>query len=436
MKKVKRRAWAALVIALAVALGMCVYVCRFANEHDQWVSFSANQHIYSGGALTIGTVTDRNGVELAGSADGARTYAADAATRIACLHAVGDTGGNIGTGALTAFANRLAGYSVVGGVSGTGGTVTLSIDERLNRVAYEALAGRSGAVLLCDYTTGELLCMVSSPSYDPLVGFDADNSYYDGVYLNRALSAAYAPGSVFKLVTLAAALENIDDLYARSFVCTGSTEVDGNTITCSGVHGAQTIEQALANSCNCAFAELSLELGGGTLEAYAARFGLTESQSINGIATAAGSFEAAADGSAELAWSGIGQSTDLVCPVTFLRYVSAIANGGVAAGQSLLSGEGGGGDRLLSADTADKLRSMMNYNVVYAYGTDRFPGLTLCAKSGTAEVGDGSSHAWFAGFLDDTEHPYAFVVVVEHGGGGLSNAGPVANAVLQAAVAG
>ena len=77
---------------------------------------------------------------------------------------------------------------------------------------------------------------------------------------------------------------------------------------------------------------------------------------------------------------------------------------------------------------------MMHYNVVYSYGQWNFPNLDLCAKTGTAEVGDGTSHAWFAGFLADEAHPYAFVVIVEHGGGGLGNAGPVANALLQAAV--
>ena len=78
---------------------------------------------------------------------------------------------------------------------------------------------------------------------------------------------------------------------------------------------------------------------------------------------------------------------------------------------------------------------MMNYNVVDHYDGDiNFPGLKLCAKTGTAEVGDGTSHAWFTGFLLDDAHPYAFVVLVENAGGGLTNAGAVANTVLQAAV--
>lgn len=434
MKKVTHRSYAALVLAVALLLGLGVYVWRFAVHGADWAGFGGNGSVYSGGKLTVGTVTDRNGVVLADVSEGQRAYAADAETRIATLHAVGDAAGNIGTGALTAFASELSGYSPVTGVASGGGTVALSIDAELCKTARAALAGRKGAVLVSDYTTGEILCMVSSPSYDPEAGFDAADPWYDGVFLNRCISAAYTPGSVFKLVTLAAAIEQIDGLYDRSFTCAGSTVADGHEIHCTGVHGEQTVEQALANSCNCAFAELSLELGGETLKAYADRFGFTEPLSVSGISTRAGNFEAAPVGSTALAWSGIGQSTDLVCPYALLRYVAAIANGGTAAGPTLLSGGRTGTTRLLRADTAEKLKEMMSYNVAYSYGAWNFPNLPLCAKTGTAETGNGASHAWFTGFLDDPEHPYAFAVIVENGGGGLSNAGPVANAVLQKAI--
>ena len=91
--------------------------------------------------------------------------------------------------------------------------------------------------------------------------------------------------------------------------------------------------------------------------------------------------------------------------------------------------------RLVEVSTAEKLKEMMSYNVVSHYGgEERFPGLRLCAKTGTAEVGDGTTHAWFTGFLDDPEHPYAFVVMIERGGGGLTVAGQVAKSVLQWAV--
>ena len=285
-----------------------------------------------------------------------------------------------------------------------------------------------------DYTTGEILCMVSAPSYDPAEGFDPADSQYEGVYLNRALSVSYTPGSIWKLVTMAAAIENMEDLYSRSFFCAGSREINGIEVKCTGVHGSQTIEQALANSCNCAFAEIGLELGPEVLSRYASAFGFCESLEVNGVETAAGQFEKAAERSADLAWSGIGQYTDLVCPFAMLRYVGAIANGGESAEPTLLPAEHGQTTKLLAPDTAQRLREMMSYNVAYAYGQDSFPGLALCAKTGTAELGDGTSHSWFTGFLDDEEYPYAFVVVIERGGSGLRNAAPVANAVLQAAI--
>ena len=89
----------------------------------------------------------------------------------------------------------------------------------------------------------------------------------------------------------------------------------------------------------------------------------------------------------------------------------------------------------MNAETAQRLTEMMNYTVVQHYGgEDSFPGLRLCAKTGTAERGDGSSNAWFAGFLNDPAHPYAFVVMVEQAGFGITDAAPIARAVLTAAV--
>lgn len=432
MKKIKRRATAVLVLVALLFAGLAVFVVRLWQDGRDWAMFRGNAEIYTNGVLNAGIITDRNGVVLARAGDGVFAYADDQTTRMSCLHAVGDYSGNIGTGALTALSDRLVRYSFVSGVSAKERTLPLTIDAELNNTAYRALWGRAGAVLVCNYKTGEILCMVSSPTYDPNVGPDPSQ---DGVYLNRTISAAYTPGSVFKLVTLTAALENIPDLDTRTFHCSGSVQVMGDTVKCTGVHGDQTIEQALAHSCNCAFAEISLELGPDTLANYAGQLGLTGAHSLDGIATQAGKFEKAEPGTSLMAWSGIGQYTDLVCPYSMLRLVSAIANGGQLMEPTLVGHKRWDSARqLLDQDTAERIRSMMDYNVQYAYGSGSFPGLSICAKTGTAETGDGASHGWFVGFLNDEKHPYAFVVVIEHGGGGLSAAGPVANAVLQAAV--
>ncbi len=435
MKKIKRRAYSALLLALLVISGMGVYIFRFVTEGGQWATFRANQTIYTDGVLKSGSVYDRSGTVLAAYKDGKRIYADDPIVRTSCLHTVGDFSGNIGTGAVTVFSDRLVGYDMISGLTDpNGGELRLTIDSRLNAAAYSALNGRRGAVIVYDYTNGDILCMTSSPSYDPANVPDLSGSAYDGVYLNRAISSTYTPGSVFKIVTLAAAIEHISDLYTRSFWCPGSVTVAGVQINCSGTHGTQTIEQAFANSCNCAFAELSLELGADTIESYAKKLGLLDQLEFDGISTAAGRYDKDAAGSPGLAWSGIGQYNDLVSPYAMMRIAGAVAGGGSAAQPHILLDSSGGTISLLKADTAEKLHDFMSYNVVNGYGTWNFPNLPICAKSGTAEVGDGTSHAWFVGFLDDAEHPYAFAVVIENGGGGLSQAGSVANIVLQEAV--
>ena len=426
MKKVKRRAASALLIAALLVVGLAVYLVRLADDGGAWAS-------YFNGGTPGGTILDRNGVVLYTSDDSGFSFAEDWSTRVACYHLIGDTAGNIRTGALRQFRDKLAGYSFIEGAT-SGQTISLTVDSALNVAAYSALAGRNGAVILMDYTTSEILCMVSSPGDDPA---SPTSTPAEGTYLNKCLSSSFTPGSVFKLVTLAAAIDNIPDLFERSLWCEGSMIVDGAKLTCTGNHGSQTIEQALANSCNCAFGTLALELGPEIMAEYAEKLGITAPLTLDGMDVLPGSFTKGEEGSVGLAWSGVGQYEDLVCPYAMVRYVSAIANGGSVYEPTLLGhGTLDKETELLSASTAQKISEMMNYNVQNAYGSWVFPGLNVSAKTGTAEVGDGTSHAWMTGFLNDPEHPYAFVVILEHAGGGLANAGPVANAVLQAAVAG
>ena len=430
MKRIKQRARAALLLTILVAAGLAVFLVRLVKNGRAWATYRANESVYTNGVLDCGALTDRNGVILAQAGDGAYRYADDETLRLASLHAVGDYAGYIGTGALTAYADLLTDYSLLNGTTGGGETVALSLDAQLQTAAWQALAGRSGAVLVMNYETGELLCMVSSPSYDP--NGAADESV-DGIYLNRCLNALYTPGSIFKLVTLTAAVENLPDLREQTFTCEQSLSVGGDTVNCTGWHGNQTIEQALANSCNCAFAELSLELGPEALAAAAKKLGVSGTLTLDGrIETASGRFDAAEAGTSNEAWSGIGQYNDLVTPYAMLRLCAAIANGGAVCEPTLLLGGANGTTRLMAEETAGTVGDMMNYNVVYAYGRDRFPGLDLCAKTGTAELGDGTTHAWFVGYLQSGA-PLAFAVVLERGGGGLLQAGPVANAVLQKA---
>ena len=424
MKQIRKRAFALLALALLIICGIALFLVRYVDHGADWAAAYARNNAGLSGALI-----DRNGQVLASFSPEESAFQPDRELRIANYHVTGDYYGRTGTGLLTAY----QGYSLLTGSSAARNEVVyLNVDAELNRKAYAVLNGRPGAVLILNYRTGELLCMVSSPAIDPL---ESDPRPGEGAYINRCLSASFVPGSVFKLITAAAAIENTPDLSQRRFFCEGSAEIAGVTIRCSGHHGEQTFEQALSNSCNAAFAELAVELGHETLLRTVRRYGFLEAQRLDGITTAAGSFPVEFAGEPELGWAGVGQSTDMICPYTMLRFVAAVANDGELAEPHLIrNGSLGYMTRLMRTDTAKELQRLMHYNVVNGYGEDSFPGLKLCAKTGTAERGDGSSNAWFVGFLADEARPYAFVVMIERGGSGLGAAGSAANEILQFAV--
>ena len=456
MKKIEKRALLCLVLAAALLLGSALFVFRFVKDGGRWVSFAANRHLYnSQGQLSVGRVLDRDGDVLSWVDEaGNRRYYENADVRRATLHAVGDAQGNIGTGALVAFADQLSGYNLITGAYsplGAGNDLYLTLDARYNYIAYQALAGRKGTVGVYNYKTGEVVCMVSTPTFDPLNPpvIEEGDERYEGVYLNRFLSGTFPPGSVYKTVTLAAAIEHIPDLYSRTWACTGSTAVGDGQITCPHAHGEQDIYDALANSCNGVFALLADELGEDAMQEYTKKAGLTASYRVSGLPTAAGSFDFDGLTSNELGWAGVGQYNDLVNPCALMVYMGAIASGGkTAVPRLILKTENPLGmpglptltrhtQTLMEEETAAAVAEMMARNVTESYGAGRFPNMDLCAKSGTAEVGGGKApNAWFTGFLRNEDAPYAFVVLVENGGSGADVAGSVAARVLDAVVNG
>lgn len=454
MRKIERRAVVCAVLALLLAAGLGVFLVKYLVNGGSWASSAFNRHLYnSNGVLAAGTVLDRDGDVLSTAENGTRTYYDNETVRRATLHAVGDLQGSIGTGALNAFADKLTGYDLLNGAFGAdrGAELYLTIDARYHYEAYQALNGHAGTVAVYNYKTGEILCMVSAPSYDPLnVPADIEtNDRYKGAYLNRFLSSAFTPGSVYKTVTLAAALEELPDLEDRTWTCQGSVRVGEETIICSGTHGEQHIGDAFANSCNVAFAQIAVELGADTLQKYTEKAGLTDSCPVDGLPTAKGSFDWKDITEGQLGWAGVGQYKDQVNPCALMVYMGAVANGGKAAEPYLIGKTVSAlglpslprlarrTGTLVSKGTAEKLADMMAANVEKAYGANRFPNMDLCAKSGTAEVGEGQTpHAWFAGFLRNEDAPYAFVVVVENGGSGSSVAGTVAGRVLDVIVNG
>lgn len=454
MKLILRRAKAIWILLLLMAFGFILFFANYIQNASSWAQYPTNRHYYKNGRLAFtGKIVDRYGEVLVQTRDGDREFNKDKNVRTAVMHATGDANGNVATGAQVAFGDSLNGWDLLDGAyrfnkdsEKAENDLTLTIDAQLCKTAYSALNGRKGAVGVYNYKTGEILCMVSSPSFDPEnpPDMEANPEQYEGVYMNRLLSAAYTPGSVFKLVTAAAAIDNLKDYKTKVYHCGGELEVNGNLVTCPAAHGDLTLEQALWHSCNVTFAQITLEIGAGTLQKYAEKAGFNSSLEVNGIKTAAGRVDVLGAEPQELAWAGIGQYSDTANPLSFMAYMGAIANDGVRISPVILrnggksdaiSGLAGNGKRILSEETADVLGKMMRNAVINTYGEKNYGGLELCAKSGTAEVGGGKTpHAWFAGFLDRDDCPFAFVVVVENGGSGAKVAGPVAAKVLKAAV--
>ena len=338
MKQVKFRSVLLLLLIVLLGLGLALFCLRYTFRGEAWASFSANGHAYTDGVVRTGQVLDRNGTVLYDGPSG--VYHEDSALRQATLHAVGDQLGNISTSALEAFQSRLIGFDPLTGTLSGGHKVYLTIDADLSRTAWEALDGRKGVAAVYNYQTGDILCMVSNPSFDPAdpPEISDDDSDYEGVYLNRLLSGLYTPGSVFKVVTTAAALEQLPGVEERTFTCDGSVTIGDQVITCPYAHGEMDLSDAFARSCNGVYAQLAVELGADVLQDYARQAGLLEGFSVSGIPTVSGLFTAGSGG--DLGWSGVGQYEDMVNPCAMLALMGLIPNppGVIKSGQIRVNG--------------------------------------------------------------------------------------------------
>lgn len=446
MNRIAGRAWTLLLLVALLLGGVSFFLYEYVTSSHNWVMHSGNPHVYEGGAQTIacGTVTDRDGISLLEMGNG-RIYSADSYVRAATIHWLGDRSGNIAAPVLNGYARELAGFTPVNGIYGYGGTgarARLTLSATVQKAALEALGDYKGTVAVYNYRTGEILCAVTTPTFDPdhVPDFSQDTTgLYEGVYLNRFSQAVYIPGSIFKIVTTAAALESIPEIRSQSFTCTGTYQIGGDRVTCERAHGLVNLKSAMARSCNCYYAKLALQLGAETLEDRVNAYGVIDSVSFDGIRTASGNFQAVGQQPVEVAWSAIGQHKDQINPCSFLTFVGAIAAGGQGVRPYMMASVGDyqatlePAERIMSEETAAVLQDFMRNNVVNNYGADNFPGLTVCAKSGTGQVGGGlRSNAMFAGFVLDEEYPLAFIAAVENAGYGKQVCIPILSKVLAA----
>lgn len=450
MNRIAGRALITVILAAALVFGMVAFTVEFSTSASDWAVFSGAPHVYSNGEVAA-IIADSTGIVLA-NLYGERTYSSDTDLRESMLHWTGDTQGNIDVPYLYEYKRALSGYDLLNGLYtyGEGKSVlTLTLSASVQKAALEALGEHKGTVAVYNYQTGEILCAVSTPTFDPENVPDIEHDTqgrYDGVYLNRFMQSSYTPGSIFKIVTLAAALELLPDAEELTFYCNQTYEMDGGEVTCEGWHGEQNLKDAFANSCNCAFAQLVEKIGKEQLARYVAQFGITQPIRFDGMTTIDGNFDISTAAAVEQAWGGIGQYTDLVNPCRFLTFVGTIARGGGGVQPHVVKQIDAGGkttyranpvftERIMSIGTAQRLQAYLRNNVETVYGSENFPNLTVCAKSGTGEIGSGTaSNAMFAGFVADEAYPLAFIVAVEEGGYGARMCVPILSSVLAACV--
>lgn len=342
-----------------------------------------------------------------------------------------------------------------------GGDIWLTLDLEVQKAAEEALGDRPGAVVALDPWTGEVLAMASHPAYDlnMFSGALAPAQWRrlarpDRPLQNRATSSRYEPGSVFKIVTAAAALEAGASSLEDRFYCGGAFSLGGWRMRCwkRDGHGSQEFLQGFAQSCNVMFATLGRRVGPEALADMARRFGLGEKTGVDLPDEAAG-FVPTPEGKrrvrrqpwypGDTAQMAIGQSECLVTPLQVAREVAAVANGGYLVTPRLIARvEGGEGEPEWPSKRSLELRPetlaiiRAGMEAVVAEGgtghriwTDRYG---IAGKTGTAQNPAGEPHAWFAGYAP-TDHPrIALAVLVEHAGSGSANAAPIARHVFDA----
>ena len=348
-----------------------------------------------------------------------------------------------------------------------GGAIRLSINAAAQEAAMKALNGRTGAVVAIEPATGAILTLASSPSFDPNLLSSHDSAAIKTEYeklmadpaqplLNRPLAMTLPPGSVFKLVTAAAALESGN--YTAESIIPGPKEIqlpltdhtlgNWNNSAC-GANDETTLNNALAISCNTAFALLGMQLGADAIHEQAKKFGFETSFDVP-LTSATSHFPVNPD-EPQTAMSAIGQFDVRATALQMAMVAAAIANDGVVM-QPYLVAQVLGPDlsvlenaspkaisRAMKPENAKILRDMMVNVVNSGTGSNaRIPGVSVGGKTGTAENAPGeSAHAWFVSLAPADGAQIAVAVVLENGGGatevsGNALAAPIARAVMQA----
>jgi peptidoglycan glycosyltransferase len=375
------------------------------------------------------------------------------------------------------FGRRLADFFT--GRDPRGGNVDTTINPRVQQAAWDAMqqgcggSACKGAVVALEPSTGKILAMVSSPSYDPnlLASHNPEEQAQawqrlrddpNSPLTNRAISETYPPGSTFKVVTTAAALQAGADpneqltSAARIPLPDSTATLENYGGTPCGPDPTVSLTEAFARSCNTAFVQLGLATGADALRSMAHSFGLDSTPSVIPLQVAESNVGLIADAAA-LGMSSIGQKDVALTPLENAEIAAAIANSGVMMQPYLIDSLKGPDlsnisttapyqqRRAVSPQVAAKLTELMVGAEKDAQQKGAIPGVQIASKTGTAEHGTDPRHtpphAWYIAFAPAQTPKVAVAVLVEGGGDRLSATGgalaaPIGRAVIEAALQG
>ncbi|MCR5662583.1 MAG: cell division protein FtsI [bacterium] len=330
-----------------------------------------------------------------------------------------------------------------------GDDVVLTIDVKLQEKIFDYMQGYRGACVVMDAETGELLAMVSLPSYDP--NPESLNKNWKSICSNtqaplieRASQGMYPPGSTFKILVLSGALSERKTRMNEKFKCEGGYYAHDFSVPCMKKHGVLDLREAVIVSCNTVFAELGLRLGRPGICSWMKKFGMTDK--LNNVPYAYEALLPKSEAVSLPAEAGIGQGDMLVTPLHMARVAGVIAEGGLKVDPQLIKARLRDGEviwepkpsrsvRVISRNIASTIGEVMHAVVAEGTGAGaQIPGIAVAGKTGTAENPEGQPHAWFIGYAPAQKPKVVCAVILENAGGGGKYAAPIAGYAMEQAL--
>ncbi|NTU89741.1 MAG: FtsW/RodA/SpoVE family cell cycle protein, partial [Actinobacteria bacterium] len=463
-----------LVAIVAVLFALLIANLTYIQivKADEYRSMPSNNHTLAKTAQSErGAILSSDNVVLAQSvlSDDGVTYTRVYPSGTLASHVLGYASTQYGLAGVEASANEsLTGSSdfaswsdairALAGSTTSGNDVVLTIDSTIQAAAEAALEGEVGAIVALDPETGAVLALASSPTYDPGdISALLDGSTESDALYNRATQALYAPGSTFKIVTLATALETgiatADTVYSSP----GVMEIGGGEVTNfeETSHGDITLTQATAVSSNTVFGQVAVQIGAENLVKYSEKFGINDKLGQDFTVTNSLMPIASEMTEWETAWTGVGQpvgehESPAGPQVTVMQMAligSAIANDGVAMNpylvEKVMTPEGLTVSTtsaqvygtVVSSSTARKTIDILAQAIAGGSGgAAKIEGVNVAGKTGTAETNKEQDDAWFVGMAPAEDPKVVIAVIIEEGGTGGGTAAPKAKLVMEAAL--